>query len=63
MSEAIYENKLKPFTLSAGINYSQKYTNNTYTGDVSSLTLMHNNRFYLFSEIKGYWGNYVIRQA
>ena len=55
MSEAIYENKLKPFTLSAGINYSQKYTNNTYTGDVSSLTLMHNNRFYLFSEIKGYW--------
>lgn len=56
MSEAIYENKLKPFTLSAGINYSQKYTNNTYTGDVSSLTLMHNNRFYLFSEIKGYWG-------
>lgn len=56
MSEAIYENKLKPFTLSTGINYSQKYTNNTYTGDVSSLTLMHNNRFYLFSEIKGYWG-------
>ena len=48
MSEAIYENKLKPFTLSTGINYSQKYTNNTYTGDVSSLTLMHNNRFYLF---------------
>lgn len=56
MSEAIYENKLKPFTLTAGINYSQKYTNNAYTGDVSSLTLMHNNRLYLFSEIKGYWG-------
>lgn len=49
-------NEGSPFTLSAGINYSQKYTNNTYTGDVSSLTLMHNNRFYLFSEIKGYWG-------
>lgn len=56
LSEAIYENKLKPFTLTAGINYSQKYTNNAYTGDVSSLTLMHNNRLYLFSEIKGYWG-------
>ena len=27
-SEAIYENRLKPFTLSAGLNYSQKYTNN-----------------------------------
>lgn len=48
LSEAIYENKLKPFTLTAGINYSQKYTNNAYTGDVSSLTLMHNNRLYLF---------------
>ena len=56
LSEAIYENKLKPFTLSAGLNYSQKYTNNEYSGDVSSVTPMHNNRVYLFSEIKGIWG-------
>jgi len=56
LSEAIYENRLKPFTLSAGLNYSQKYTNNEYTGDVSSVTPMHHNRVYLFSEIKGAWG-------
>ena len=56
LSEAIYENKLKPFTLSAGLNYSQKYTNNEYSGDVSSVTPMRNNRVYLFSEIKGIWG-------
>ncbi|WP_239465317.1 TonB-dependent receptor [Bacteroides mediterraneensis] len=57
LSEAIYENRLKPFTLSAGLNYSQKYTNNEYTGDVSAATSIHNNRVYLFSEIKGLWGN------
>lgn len=57
LSEAIYENRLKPFTLSAGLNYSQKYTNNEYTGDVSAATPIHNNRVYLFSEIKGLWGN------
>lgn len=57
LSEAIYENRLKPFTLSAGLHYSQKYTNNEYTGDVSAATPIHNNRVYLFSEIKGLWGN------
>ena len=57
LSEAIYENRLKPFTLSAGLNYSQKYTNNEYTGDVLAATPIHNNRVYLFSEIKGLWGN------
>ena len=57
LSEAIYENRLKPFTLSAGLNYSQKYTNNEYTGDVSAATPIHNNHVYLFSEIKGLWGN------
>lgn len=57
LSEAIYENQLKPFTLSAGLNYSQKYTNNEYTGDVSAAIPIHHNRVYLFSEIKGLWGN------
>ena len=57
LSEAIYENQLKPFTLSAGLNYSQKYTNNEYAGDVSAATPIHHNRVYLFSEIKGLWGN------
>lgn len=53
MSEAIYENRLKPFTLSAGMNYRHKYTRNEYSGDASSLNVLHNNDLYLFSEIKG----------
>lgn len=57
MGEAIYENKLKPFTLSAGLNYKYKNTDNCYIGDVSSDNIMRNNHLYAFSEIKGYWKN------
>ena len=53
MSEAIYENRLKPFTLTAGMNYMQKYTKNRYTGDVNSVNPMHNRNVYAFAEIKG----------
>lgn len=53
MSEAIYENRLKPFTLTAGANYMQKYTENRYTGDVNSVNPMHNRNVYAFAEIKG----------
>lgn len=53
MSEAIYENHLKPFTLTAGMNYMQKYTKNRYTGDVNSVNPMHNRNVYAFTEIKG----------
>ena len=53
MSEAVYENRLKPFTFTAGINYMQKYTENRYTGDVSSVNPMHNRNVYAFAEIKG----------
>ena len=54
-SEAIYENKLKPFTLSAGLNHSMTFTNNEYTGDVSALNKMRRGELYLFSEVKGRW--------
>ena len=54
-SEAIYENKLKPFTLSAGLNHSMSFTNNEYTGDVSALNKMRRGELYLFSEVKGRW--------
>ena len=54
-SEAIYENKLKPFTLSAGLEHSVSFTNNEYTGDVSALNKMRRGDFYLFSEVKGRW--------
>ena len=53
MSEVVYENRLKPFTLTAGMNYMQKYTKNRYTGDVNSVNPMHNRNVYAFAEIKG----------
>lgn len=61
MSEAIYENRMEPFTLTAGVNFTLKYTRNNYSGDVLSLNQMHNNDLYLFAEIKGNWRkwNYI----
>ena len=53
LSEIIYENQLKPFTLSAGLNNRYKYTKNDYTGDAFALTEMNQNNLYAFSEIKG----------
>lgn len=53
LTEAIYENNLKPFTLSTGVNYSYKYIQNKYIGDASSLTQTNNNCLYAFGEIKG----------
>lgn len=53
LTEAIYENNLKPFTLSTGVNYSYKYIQNKYIGDASSLTQTNNNSLYAFGEIKG----------
>ena len=53
LTEVIYENLLKPFTLSTGLNYSYKHIKNDYLGDASSLTKTNNNRLYAFAEIKG----------
>ena len=53
VGEAIYENRLNPFTLTAGVNYMQKYTDNTYSGDVNSVNPMHNRNAYAFAELKG----------
>lgn len=53
LSEMIYENRLKPFTLSAGLNYRYKHTRNGYTGDASARTKMNDNKLYAFGEIKG----------
>ena len=52
-SEAIYENRLKPFTLSAGINHKLKHTRNAYTGDASSLNAMRSSSLYAFAQAKG----------
>ena len=53
LAEAIYENQLRPFTISAGVNYKQKYTRNEYTGDVMAVNNMHNNRLHLFTDLRG----------
>lgn len=53
LGEGVYENRLSPFTLSAGVNFKYKYTDNEYSGDVTSVNRMRNGRLYLFSDIRG----------
>ena len=53
LSEVVYENCLKPFTLSAGLNHRYKFTKNEYTDDALALTKMNQHNLYVFGEIKG----------
>lgn len=53
MSEVIYENRLKPFTLTAGAQYNQKLTDNEYAGDVQSQSLFRSSEQYLFTQVSG----------
>ena len=53
MSEVIYENRLKPFTLTAGAQYNQKLTDNEYAGDVQSQSLFRSSEQYLFGQVSG----------
>ena len=53
LSEIVYENRLKPFAISAGVNYRYKFTKNDYTGDALALTELSQNNVYAFGEIKG----------
>ena len=55
LSEAIYENKLKPFSFSVGLEHSMSFTNNEYTGDVSALNKVRRGELYIFSQVKGRW--------
>lgn len=56
LSEIIYENRLKPFTLSAGLNYRYKHTRNSYLGSTDALNLMINHSLYAFAELQGSLG-------
>ena len=56
IGEAIYENRLKPFTLSLGANYQLKYTRNSYTNDVNAINRLHNQYVYGFAQLKGRLG-------
>ena len=53
-SEAIYEKGLKSFTLSSGIQFSQRYSHNEYRGDAEATNDMHTSALYLFGQIKGH---------
>lgn len=52
-SEAIYENRMKPFTLTAGLRYNQKYIDNDYTGDVTLVSQIRSSNLYAFTQIQG----------
>lgn len=56
-SEAVYENRLKPFTWSSGVQYAQKYYHNEYTGDANANNTMRSSNLYLFSQLKGHLGS------
>ena len=55
-AEAIYENRLKPFTLSLGTQYSQRYINNVYAGDAIASNSMRSSGLYFFGQLKGRLG-------
>ena len=44
---------MKPFTLSAGLRYAQKYIDNDYSGDAVFVSQIHASNIYAFSQIQG----------
>ena len=54
-SEAIYENRLKPFTVTTGAQFGQRYSHNVYSGDVEATNTMHTSDAYLFAQLQGRW--------
>ena len=53
IGEAIYENRLKPFTFSAGVDWNWKYMSNVYSGDAQSENAIHSSGIYGFVQVKG----------
>lgn len=51
--ECVYENRLRPFTLSSGIRYDRKYVSNRYEGGADANNSIHNSNIYVFAQIKG----------
>ena len=54
-SEAIYENRLKPFTLSTGAQFGRRRSHNVYSGNVEATNTMHTSDFHLFAQLQGRW--------
>ncbi len=53
IGEAVYENRLRIFTFSAGISVNWKYMDNAYSGDVESMNSIHTSGIYGFVQVKG----------
>lgn len=53
IGEGFYENRMQPFTLSAGLRWQFKNVCNTYTGDTESQTDMRSQDIYAFGQISG----------
>lgn len=53
IAEGIYEARMRPFTLSAGMRWQLKSVRNTYTGDIASTTDMTTSNAYAFGQITG----------
>ena len=52
-NEAIYENLLKPFALSCGLQFLQRYRHSVYSGDINVNDYTHISELYIFSQLKG----------
>lgn len=57
-SEALYEHKLRPFSLATGAQFSLTHTDNTYSGDANARSRMTRQNLYLFGEINGQRGSF-----
>lgn len=55
-SEVMYENRLKPFTIAAGMRYNQKYVDNEYSGDAMACTQIHVSDIQGFVQLNGRLG-------
>lgn len=53
IGEAIYDKTFKPFKMSAGMQHSQAYTKNSYTGATDATTEMHTSNTYLYMQLQG----------
>lgn len=54
-SEALYENRLRPFTISAGTQFGLRRSHNLYNGDVEATNTMHTSDINLFAQLQGRW--------
>ncbi|MCM1078959.1 MAG: outer membrane beta-barrel family protein [Bacteroidales bacterium] len=55
--EVLYENRLKPFTFSAGLQYSHDRIGNDYSGDVESSPVLRQSEAYAYALLNGKFGS------